>query len=264
MQQLAKQTILEQKIASWPRLDAGQREAVLDDLRSGLIGEHIKPSSLVALMKLADGVAGTPAVPQVVALIEEVRPALESAEDPAIAQRVPRLEGLIRRLQLPGTIMEVEGTLLGGEMVDWESYRGKVVLVDYWATWCGPCIAELPNVLAAYAAYHDKGFEVLGISLDSDKEAVENFFEARNIPWQTLYSTDPEANGWAHPMAEKYAIAGIPQAILVDKEGKVVSMNARGRTLEKALSELLGPAEAAADSQPEAGGEAPKTAAIAP
>lgn len=243
LQQFAKRTILEQKVLSWERLNASQRETLLEELRSGLTTEQVDATHVVAIMMLADTVAETPSVPIVVGLIKEVLPSLNSIEDPAIASRVPRLEGLVRRLQLPGNKMEVEGTLLNGDMVDWETYRGKVVLVDYWATWCDPCIDELPNVIAAYEAYRDKGFDILGISLDSEKQTVEQFFSARKLPWQTLFSHDDQANGWNHPMVQKYAINGIPRAILVDQEGKVVSMNLRGNALRQELAKLLGPAE---------------------
>ena len=83
--------------------------------------------------------------------------------------------------------MEITGTLLDGEPVDWESYRGKVVLVDFWATWCGPCRAEIPNVLEMYEAYHDKGFDVLGVSLDATPEAAEKYVAENKLPWSSIF-----------------------------------------------------------------------------
>jgi len=243
IQEFAKGVILQQKLANWQQLDQPARDEVIAQIRAGVSGDNITGRSVAMLMQFADAVAGTDDVNTAVELINESLPALREVEDPQVATRVPRLEGMVRRLQLPGSKMEVDGTLLGGEEVDWESYRGKVVLVDYWATWCGPCIAELPNVLTAYENYHEKGFDVLGISLDDDKAAVEQFVAQRELPWKTLYSDNPESNGWNHPMAARYAIGGIPQAILVDQEGKVVNMNARGAELEKALEALLGPVE---------------------
>jgi thiol-disulfide isomerase/thioredoxin len=265
LQAFSKKTLLEQKIGSWDRLDPAEQQAVLAEVREGLVGEQVDASNVVALMRLADAAAETPSAEQVIALIEEVLPSLRLIENNSIARRLSDLEGIVRRLKLPGNKMEVEGTLLSGEAVDWESYRGKIVLVDYWATWCGPCIAELPNVLAAYDAYHDKGFDVLGISLDDDGEAVTAFLEARKIPWQTLFSADPETNGWNHPMASKYAINGIPRAILVDQEGNVVSMNLRGDALKKTLEKLLGPPTPAAEDEAsvEQRKSVDKTAAVA-
>jgi thiol-disulfide isomerase/thioredoxin len=154
-----------------------------------------------------------------------------------------RIEGQLRRLKLPGNVIEIEGTTLAGEKFDWKSYRGKVVLVDYWATWCGPCRAELPNVKKNYKKYHGKGFEVVGISLDEDQAELEEFLKEQKIPWVTLFEPEAENRGWENPLAVKYGVNGIPLAILVDQEGKVVSMSARGAELTRLLEELLGDKE---------------------
>ncbi|HUS38701.1 MAG: TlpA disulfide reductase family protein [Pirellulales bacterium] len=160
-----------------------------------------------------------------------------------LVEAAERLAGAARRLDLPGNAIEVSGVFLDGSKVDWASYRGKVVLLDYWATWCGPCIAELPNLLEHYEIYHDRGFEVIGISIDEDRELVDKFLEERELPWKTLFGDKPESTGWNHPMAKYYGIGGIPTVILVNKEGNVVSLNARGNELGRLLAELIGPPE---------------------
>ncbi|MDM4014433.1 peroxiredoxin family protein [Roseiconus lacunae] len=160
-----------------------------------------------------------------------------------------RFESTAKRLALLGKEIEIEGSLVDGEEFDWSQYRGKVVLVDFWATWCGPCIAEAPNVRKNYDLYHEKGFDVVGISLDSDRERLEAYVEKESVPWVNLFK---EGAGWKHPMAVKYGINAIPSVWLVDKEGKVVSLSARGDELGRQLEQLLGPVEedeAGADEQ---------------
>jgi len=182
-------------------------------------------------------------------LLSKLIPHFQSSQDVQIQQRVSILQGIERRLSLPGNPIRLTGTLLDGSELDWESYRGKVVLVDFWATWCGPCRADVPNVMKMYQAYHDKGFEVLGISLDDQREEAESYIEQTKIPWPTMFSENPAERGWKNPMAVYYGVSGIPLAILVDREGKVVHMLARGENLNRELRRLLG--EPVARSQPQ-------------
>jgi thiol-disulfide isomerase/thioredoxin len=148
------------------------------------------------------------------------------------------IAGTLRRLSLPGKPMEIAGSLLDGSAFDQKTLAGKVVLVDFWATWCGPCIAELPNILAQYEKYHAKGFEVVGISLDEDKEALQEFVAAKKLPWPILFEKSGGA-GWRHPLATKYGISGIPQLILIGRDGNVITLNARGDALAKRLADLF-------------------------
>ena len=172
--------------------------------------------------------------------------------DENLADNAAKLEGSAKRLNLIGNEIEIEGETLDGEQFNIEDWRGKVVLVDYWATWCGPCIQELPNVKENYEKYHDKGFEIVGISLDNDAEQLEEFVKDREITWTTLFNRDePEKQGWEHPLATQYGVMSIPTVILLDKEGKVVSLNARGEELGTLLAGMLGPVEEKPSEQDE-------------
>lgn len=166
-------------------------------------------------------------------------PLLAKSSNEGVRAMAENFEGVLRRLSLPGNPMEITGTNLNGSPFDPKSVAGKVVLVDFWATWCGPCIAEIPNVMEQYQKYHAKGFEVIGVSLDDDVEALKSFVDERKIPWPILFEK-PGGQGWRHPLATKYGVSGIPTVILVGRDGKVVSLDVRGEKLGAELDKLFG------------------------
>ena len=151
-----------------------------------------------------------------------------------------QIEAAQKRANLVGNPITVEGALLNGKEFDWSQYEGKVVLIDFWATWCRPCLAEIPNILENYEKYHDRGFEVIGVNIDQDPATVVEFFARRGeLPWPTVVSNDPDAVGPQSAMAEKCGVISIPFVILVDRDGIVQALHVRGPELGERLAEIF-------------------------
>ena len=119
--------------------------------------------------------------------------------------------------------LDLKFTAVDGSQVDLANMRGKVVLIDFWATWCPPCRGEVPNVVAAYKKYHDQGFEVIGISLDQNKDALLAFTKQNGMVWPQYF----DGQGWNNSISSRFGIDSIPAMWLVGKDGKVAALNGR-------------------------------------
>jgi thiol-disulfide isomerase/thioredoxin len=158
----------------------------------------------------------------------------EIAAGNASKETKTRAQGLLRKFEALGKPLPIKYTAIDGREVDLARLAGKVVLVDFWATWCSPCVAEIPHVKEAYDKLHNRGFEIVGISFDQDKEKLEKFVAEREMKWPQYF----DGKGWGNEFGQKYGINGIPAMWLVDKKGNLRDMNARG-ALEEKVEKLL-------------------------
>jgi thiol-disulfide isomerase/thioredoxin len=147
-----------------------------------------------------------------------------------------RAKGIARRLEMVGKPLKIKFKSIDGREVDLAAMKGKVVLIDFWASWCAPCVAEAPRIREAYEKLHSKGFEVIGINMDEDKAAFEDVVKSKKLEWPHYF----DGNGRQNYFAQQFGITLLPAMWLVDKKGKLVdvaALDAWPEKVEKLLAE---------------------------
>jgi thiol-disulfide isomerase/thioredoxin len=171
-------------------------------------------------------------------IFNNVRDAFANHQDKSLAQQASRsVENALKRLDLVGTSIDIEGVHIDGSPFDWQAHRGKVVLIDFWATWSKPWEDSLPELKSAYERFHEDGFEVIGVNLDENRNEMYNFVRAARIPWPLVM--DETGGGLGNSNAIKYGVEAVPFVVLVGRDGKVADIHIHGQVLPQRVEELL-------------------------
>jgi thiol-disulfide isomerase/thioredoxin len=215
-----------------------------------LIARHFKDGNREQLARLylldahiyADGLTNKFKARAIWAQVTRDFPGTRAAQGAAIS-----LANLNARDAAEGELNVPEGLNIGqkfpgfdeqdlmGNPLSLSAYRGKITMVDFWATWCGPCRGELPNVIATYRKYHDLGFEIIGVSLDQDRDALTSFIDANGMTWAQYF----DGQGWQNKLSSKYQVTSIPMDYLLDRHGIIVGKELRGSALGAAVESAL-------------------------
>jgi peroxiredoxin len=231
---------LAQIIRTMARAHAGQFDVALGRFRELMQGLGQNEQEEFAA-SFSENLAATAVAAGEVATARQVYTTLLSrfGESPNLRQKIGAELKRLDKVGKPAPAFVTED--IKGDPVRLTSFRGKYVLVDFWATWCAPCISELPGLQAAYRAYHEAGFEIIGVSLDENKTAVADFAKVRNIPWPQVHNGSSSAD-----LVDLFGVITIPAVYLIDPEGTILRLDLRGKALEDTLSRMIKrPAETA-------------------
>ena len=189
------------------------------------------PQSFFALVALSETQGNKDNEAKIASLYSQLRPDLQATDmGKELAQRIRSKSITALGAEAPGfTLNDVNG-----KPVSLSDLKGKLVLIEFWASWCAPCRAENPNLVKQYKLYKEKGFEVIAVSLDSDKAKWVDAIAKDGLPW--LHVSD--LKGWNNAVGRLYGVRGVPASFLVSKEGKIIANDLRGETLNTRLAEI--------------------------
>jgi peroxiredoxin len=222
-------------------LDDKELKATLDEKYEAISAEKNAYSKSVILKNLDNPMSAylvsgiyydDSKLEEMAALVNKFAPAIDSS-----AYTI-RLKGMIdtwRKVSIGQPAIDFTQNDTTGAPVTLSSLKGQYVLIDFWASWCGPCRAENPNVVKLYNELHDKGFEIIGVSFDTKRDNWISAIHADELSWYHV----SDLGGWKNAVGDLYAVRSIPHTILLDKEGVIIAKNLRGDELREKLEELL-------------------------
>ncbi|HEX3998466.1 MAG TPA: TlpA disulfide reductase family protein [Pirellulales bacterium] len=241
----AKFYLLEQRVLAADDLKPEELPKLLAEVKSALSGEsldnqHLRIASATIRMvnRLNDDELAARSY-------KEFGEMFSKSDDSELSAYGRQIEASEPPVSLVGKPFPLEGLTVDGTKFNIEQYRGRVVLVDFWATWCGPCRAKLPGLMKLHEKFHAKGFEVVGVDLDKTIDDLGKFLDDTKLPWINLIG-EKDGDEMKFPMAEKYDISAIPDTFLIGRDGRVIAHNPSDDELAKKLEVLLKPGQPAA------------------
>ncbi|TRZ45299.1 redoxin domain-containing protein [Robertkochia solimangrovi] len=205
------------------------------DYEASFVDEH--PNSFVSLMVLQQMLNSRSKTPEEInEIYSKMKPELKETE---IGKQLGEVLEKATKLSIGAKAPEFSGPTPEGSTLALSDALGKVTILDFWAAWCKPCRAENPNMVALYKKYHDKGLNVLGVSLDRTADDWNKAIAEDELPWQHVSNL----KFWQDPIAQLYNVRAIPQTYVLDENGVIIAKNLRGEELQQKIAEILGSAE---------------------
>lgn len=232
LSKLANANIDNQEILEKLRFDFVTLDSIVKTKQFDFVKKN--PSSIVSAFLAANYLSQEPE--KTLAHAEELYSALDKKiQDTYYGKKIAEIKQQLQNNALGSAAPNFTLNNLEGKPVSLSDYKGKITLIDFWASWCGPCRRENPNVVATYKKYHPKGFEILGVSLDDNKNKWQDAITKDGLIWTQV----SDLKGWESEVAQLYGVQYIPNNFLIDQNGKIIGKDLVGSKLEQALSEIF-------------------------
>jgi thiol-disulfide isomerase/thioredoxin len=244
--------LLEQRMLKADELDLAKLPPLLDEVHAALKGQSLDARHLRIAAATVHAINRNSDAKEAADRLKQFGELFAASSDPILARYGNKLTdtgGPAPQTDWVGKPMELSGTTSEGAKFDIAQYKGKIVLVDFWATWCGPCRASMPELKELYEKYHARGLEIVGIDLDQTLSDLSDFLDKEKLPWLNVVGEEKDGQ-MQFPLAEKYQIQAIPSTFLVGKDGKIAAFDLRGEELAKAVEKMFDETTQPSSKQP--------------
>ena len=220
--------------------DREQADPLYREMTNWLINQELNQANLQLAMQAVAGLEKLEDYRLSRALLKTVSNRIANSNFEVSPQIFATIEAAEQRMSLVGQRFPLTGKLIDGQFLEPAELTGKIVLVDFWASWCVPCRKEMPHIRQLLDRYQDRGFRAVGVCLDEERATAQRFLnQSVDINWPNLLEPDPDKSGMNHPLAKWANVSKLPTAILLDGDGKVISIAARGENLDHWLANLF-------------------------